>query len=213
MARRHREHPVEYAQLAPLQLGDRGRLVGCADQEVGPAVGQRLPGAPQHLVGDAQRHAGLQRVEVADQRQQRVELHQLVGDDPEPVLPAARDLPHPARQPRDVLLQPRRFQGQQLPGRRELEPIAAAVEQQRVEALLELPRRMRHRRRRLAEPCRRAREAAGVADRLQQAQLLLRQHAAAPLVPRRGHRSGKRSTNPNESVDATGRQAGPASRP
>ena len=58
---------------------------------------------------------------------------------------AARHLAHALRHPRDVLHQAGRFLGEQLACGRQLQTIAAAVEQQRVEARLELARRMRDR--------------------------------------------------------------------
>ncbi len=125
---------------------------------------------------DAQRHAGFQRVERVHDGHQRLEFHQLVGHDPQPVFPAVGDLPHALCDARDILREPGGFFCQQFAGTRQLQAVAAAVEQECVEALLQLPRGVRHRGRRLAQPGRRARQAAGLADGLQQGQFVFRQH-------------------------------------
>ena len=169
-----------------LKPGIAGGSLVAPIRQVRAPVAQRFPGPAEHFVRETQRHARVERIERADHRQQRVELQHLVADDPQPVLPAARDLPHALRQPRDVQRQPRRFVGQQLAGRRELQPVAAAVEQQRVEARFELARRVRHRRRCLAEPRGRARQAAGGADRVEQRKFVFGQHGHAPVWGCRG---------------------------
>ena len=176
MTRRYREHPVHRAQLEPAQLRHCRWLVGGAHDQVRATFAQGFPGAAEHLVGQAQAHAGLQCIERADHRQQCLEFQHLVGDDVQPVFPAAGHLLHALVQPRHVLDQARGFVGEQLAGRGELQPIAAAVEQQRVETCFQLARRMRDRGRRLAQLRCRSGQAARAADRLQQGQFVVGQH-------------------------------------
>jgi hypothetical protein len=123
-----------------------------------------------------QRHAGVQTVERLNQGRHQFEFQDLVADDVQPVLPAAGHLLDALRQARDVQHQPGGLIGQQLARRRQLQPVAAAVEQQRIEPFFQLPGRVRHRRRRAAQLHRRPRQAAAVADGFQQRQFIHRQH-------------------------------------
>jgi len=128
MARRHGEQPLHFAQRRPLQVRHGLRFVGGAHDQVRSALAQRLPRAAQHLVREPQPHARVQLVECLDERRHELEFQDFVADDAQPVLPTAGDLPHPLRQPADVLGQPPGFVGQQLPRGRELHPVAPAVE-------------------------------------------------------------------------------------
>ncbi|MNL13518.1 hypothetical protein D3C87_1344270 [compost metagenome] len=151
MLGRNGEHPFHFPQLHPAQRRNCRWFVGGADDQIGAAFTQGFPDSFEHFLGDPQRHAGTQRIELADHRDQVFELQQFIGDDPQPALPAIGHLLHPLRQARDILHQPRCFVDQQLTGRGQLQAIATTVEQQSIETLFQLPRGIGHRGRCLAQ--------------------------------------------------------------
>jgi len=193
MVGRHGEDPLHHAQLEPAQARNDGRFVGGAHHQVGTPVAQRFPGAGEDFVGNPQGDAGGERVEGMDDRQQRFEFQDLVGNDPQPVFPATGHLVDPAGEPGHIEHQARRFLGQQMAGRGELQAVATAVEQQGVEARLQLPGRVGDRGGCFAQPGSGPRQAAASADRLEQGQFVRRQHVRSfrTSSPRLWHGKGR----------------------
>src|SRR6185312_15556279 len=114
--------------------------------------------------------------EGSDYRQQDLELQNFVGDDVQTIFPATGNLLHTLAEACHIKNQSRRFLCQQLASRRELQPIATTVEQQGIEASLQLTRRVRNGRWRFAQARGSAGQAAAVTDGFQQRQFVVGQH-------------------------------------
>jgi hypothetical protein len=170
----HGEYPVHLPHLEPAQIRNAAGFVGGADDERGTSIAQCLPGAAQHLGGEAQVDAGLQAVELPNQGRDQFKVEDFIADDPQPVFPAAGDLFDALRDAARFLHHARRLVGQQAARRGEFKAIMAAVEEQRVEAFFKLPRGVGDGGRRFAQFDCGARQAAAFADGFDQCQFVFR---------------------------------------
>lgn len=164
--RRHREDEGNLAQRTRLHALHRRDVRG-ADQQIGAPGEQRIPAAGQHFAAEAQAGGGVLCIEVLDHRHQRAEVDEVVHHDGQRRFPAGGQALDAAGQLVGGLQQVAAFVQQRAAGGRQFGAVAAAVEQQHVQVVLQLAHHVGQCRRHLAQFVRGGGKTALAFDRVQ----------------------------------------------